>query len=163
MAVAFLGVGRYLREAGEQRRSIFALPLVVFGSALFAVLPGMEFAPLAAAETGGDVAGVQEALQPWFLPVILTAALTFGLGAVTFALAVLQSRLLAPGLRWLVAIAFIVLALVRFVPVGPAQIVVGAAAVAALWPLAFQMWSRPAPIHLLDSESSGMAEMREAA
>ena len=50
LVLAFLAIRSYLREAGEDRWSILALPFIVTGSTLFAVLPGMEFAPLAAAK-----------------------------------------------------------------------------------------------------------------
>ncbi|MGH9223056.1 MAG: hypothetical protein ACRD2W_04570 [Acidimicrobiales bacterium] len=52
IALAFLAVRSYLHQAGENRYSVLGLPLVVLGSTMFAVLPGMEFAPLAAAESG---------------------------------------------------------------------------------------------------------------
>src|SRR5918996_4801792 len=57
--LAFLAVRSYLREAGEDRLSTLGVPFVVLGSTLFAVLPGMEFAPLAAAETGATTAGIE--------------------------------------------------------------------------------------------------------
>jgi hypothetical protein len=55
LVLAFLAVRSYLREAGEDRWSILVLPFIVVGGTLFVVLPGMEFAPLAAAEAGGNV------------------------------------------------------------------------------------------------------------
>lgn len=48
------------------------LPFIVMGSTLFTLLPGMEFAPLAAAKTGGDIQTAQAALQPWFVPILAT-------------------------------------------------------------------------------------------
>lgn len=45
VALAFLAVRSWLREAGEQRWSAIGLPLVVVASTLYALLPGMEFAP----------------------------------------------------------------------------------------------------------------------
>ena len=54
-ALAFLAIRSHLSEAGEQRWSVLALPFIVMSITLFAVLPGMEFAALAAAETGADV------------------------------------------------------------------------------------------------------------
>jgi hypothetical protein len=80
MVLAFLAIRSYLREGREERWSSSALPLVAVGSALFAILPGMEFAPLAAAETGGDVEGAQQELMPWFVPILLMGAITFTLG-----------------------------------------------------------------------------------
>jgi hypothetical protein len=52
LVIAFLAVRSYLQQARENRYSMLGLPLVVLGSTLFAVLPGMEFAALAAAENG---------------------------------------------------------------------------------------------------------------
>ncbi len=48
MVLAFFALRSYLREAGEERWSVLALPFIVVGSMLFTELPGMEFAPLAA-------------------------------------------------------------------------------------------------------------------
>src|SRR5215204_3193778 len=70
LVLAFLAIRSHLREAGEERWSILALPFIVMGGTLFAVLPGMEFVPLAAAEAGADVQATQAALAPWFLPVL---------------------------------------------------------------------------------------------
>ena len=94
IAVAFLAVRRYLHEAGEDRLSGLGLPLVIVGSALYAVLPGMEFAVLAAAESGAttaEVAEVQGAIGPWFMAVLIGSGLTFGLGAIGFAGAITAS------------------------------------------------------------------------
>src|SRR5918999_3364026 len=88
LALAFIAIRRYLREAGEERWSAPALPLVVAGCALFPILTGMEFALLAAAETGGDVAGAQTELMPWFIPALLLGAARFALGSLGFALGI---------------------------------------------------------------------------
>lgn len=144
LALAFMALRAGLREAGEERFSAPALPLVVAGSVLYAVLPGIEMAPLAAAETGADVAAVQAALEPWFLPVFVTAAVLFGLGALGFARAVLHSEIPDRGTGRLVAGALVVMALARFVPLGVVQFHVhGLAALVALWPLARWMRTRP--------------------
>ncbi len=142
--LAFLAVRSYLREAGEERWSALAFPFIVIGSTLFAVLPGMEFAPLAAAQTGGDVQAVQAALFPWFFPVLLTGALTFTLGALGFAKGITDSGILSRRLTWLVVGALIVLAAARFVPLALVQFYVqGVAGIVALWPLAYKMWKQP--------------------
>lgn len=121
-----------------------ALPFIVMGSTLFTILPGMEFAPLAAAVTGGDVQATQAALLPWFVPILLTGAVSFALGALGFAMGLVRSRALNPQLTWLVAGALVVMAAVRFVPLSPAPYVLAAAGVVALWPLANEMWKHPA-------------------
>jgi hypothetical protein len=149
IAIAFLFVRSHLRAAGEDRWSGPALPFIILGSTLYAILPGMEFAPLAAARTGADVEAAQAALGPWFFPVLLAAALTFAVGALGFAAGVVRSGVLAPGVAGLVAAALAVMAVSRLVPFAVVQFhVQGLAAVAALWPLALVMWRTPtAPVH----------------
>ncbi|CAN5220761.1 hypothetical protein BH09ACT13_BH09ACT13_08670 [soil metagenome] len=148
MALAFVALRSYLREASEEPWSARALPFAVTGSALFPILTGMEFTLLAAAETGGDGAAGQTELFPWFIPILVTGALCFTLGAVGFAMAIVRSGVVSTQLTWLVAGALVVMAAARFVPLGAAQIVIGVAGIAALWPLAFGMWrhadARPA-------------------
>jgi hypothetical protein len=144
LVVAFLAVRSYLRDAGEERWSILALPFIVVGGTLFAVLPGMEFAAVAAVETGADVQATQAALAPWFLPVLATGAATFAVGVFAFAKGIADSRILSRGLSRLVVGALVVMAVARFVPVGAVQFYVqGAAGIVALWPLAYEMWKHP--------------------
>ena len=143
LALAFIALRSYLRDAGENRWAVRALPFAVFGCALFPILVGMEFAPLAAAETGGDVEAAQSELAPWFIPILVPAAISFTLGAVGFAIAITQSRVLSRRLTRLVAGALVVMAAARFVPAGAAQIVIGVAGVVAFWPLALTMWTNP--------------------
>lgn len=141
LALAFIAFRSYLRDAGEERWSIKALPFAVLGCALFPVLTGMEFALLAAAETGGDVEAAQSELLPWFIPIFVSGAVCFTLGAVGFAMAITRRDVLGRRLDWLVASALVVMAVVRFVPLGATQIVIGVAAIVAFWPLAYGMWS----------------------
>ena len=143
VALAFLAIRSYLRDAGEERWSVLALPFAVMGSALFMILTGMEFAPLAAAETGGDVEATQSELIPWFVPILATGGISFAFGALGFAMAIMRSRMLNAQLTRLVVGALVVMAAVRFVPLGAAQYVIGVAGVVALWPLAAEMWKRP--------------------
>lgn len=144
VALAFLGVRAHLRDAGEDRFSSWGLPFVIFGSALYGFLPGLEFAPLAAAETGGDVIAAQDALEPWFVPVFLSAAITFAIGAFAFARGVADSRILSRRTTRTVVTALAVMAAARAVPLGAVQFHVQAlAGLVALWPLAHAMWRRP--------------------
>jgi hypothetical protein len=147
VVLAFIGLRSYLRDAGEERWSVWALPFVAFGSALFTILTGMEFALLAAAETGGDVEAAQSELIPWFIPILLTGAVCFTLGAVGYGMAIVRSHVFSRHLTWLVAGALVVMAAARFVPLGVAPIVIGVAGVAALWPLAYEMWRAPEARH----------------
>jgi hypothetical protein len=126
--VAFLAIGSYLREAGEERWSSLALPFIVIGSTLFVILTGMEIGLLAAAEAGADVQAVQSALFPWFIPILLTGAITFGLGALSFAMGIVRSRVLGPRLSRLVVGALVIMAVARFVPLSAAPYVIGVAA-----------------------------------
>lgn len=142
-ALAFIALRSYLREAGEERWSVWALPFAALGSALFPILTGMELALLAVAETGGDVEAAQTELVPWFIPVLLSGGICFALGALGFAIGVARSGVLSRQLTWLVAGALVVMAAARFVPLGAAQIVIGVAGVVALWPVAFAMWKHP--------------------
>jgi len=144
VVLAFLAIRSYLRDAGEERWSILALPFTIMGGTLFALLPGMEFAPLAAAKTGADVQAVQAALAPWFLPILVTGAATFAVGVFAFAKGIADSRVLSRRLSRLVVGALLVMAVARFVPVGVVQFYVqGATGIVALWPLAYEMWKRP--------------------
>jgi hypothetical protein len=145
LILAFLAIRARLHEAGEDRWSAAALPFLVFGSTLFAMLPALEFAPLAAIEAGGDVEAAQRALLPWFIPLLVAGGITFAVGMVGLALAVSHSGLLSPGLTRLVVTALVVMALSRFVPLTAVQFYLhGLAGLAALLPLAFSMWGHPA-------------------
>lgn len=153
LVLAFLAIRSYLREAGEERWSILALPFIVMGATLFAVLPGMEFVPLAATEVGADAEAAQAALAPWFIPILMIGAITFAVGVFALAKGIADSRILGRRLTWLVVGALVVLAISRLVPVGAVQFYVqGAAGVVALWPLAYGMWRRPATRHVEQSQ-----------
>ncbi|SNR59674.1 hypothetical protein SAMN06265360_111105 [Haloechinothrix alba] len=159
-ALAFLAVRVWLRDAGEDRHSAWALPFVLAGSALYALLPALEFAPMAAALTGGDVAGVQSELQPWFIPILASGGLLFAVGIVGFAWAVASCRILNRSLTYLVVTALVVLALSRMVPLGAVQFYVQAiAGLVALWPLAYQLWRAP---RLTRASSGRAAAARQA-
>ena len=141
-ALAFLAIRAWLREAGEDRFSAWALPWVILGGALYGLLPALEFAPMAAAQIGGDVAGIQAALQPWFITILATSAIIFAVGIVGFARGIAASHILSRPLTLIVVSALAVLAVSRFVPLGAVQLYVQAAAgLIALWPLAYGMWT----------------------
>jgi hypothetical protein len=137
IVLAFLAVRSHLREVGEERWSVLALPPIVLGSTLFVILAGMEVALGAVAEIGGDAQAVQAALFPWFVPILLTGGVGFALGAFGFAVGIARSAILRPGLTRMVAAALLVMAVARFVPLGVAPYLLAAAGVAALWPLAY--------------------------
>src|SRR5918992_6193918 len=110
--LAFLAIRSFLRDAGEDRFSALGLPFIVIGSTLFAVLPGMEFAPLAAAETGASTAeieGMQAALATWFVPVLVTGALAFAIGVFSFAQALSVTTVGGRALTRIVVVALVVM------------------------------------------------------
>jgi hypothetical protein len=147
--LAFLALRSYLREAGEDRFSALGVPFVVIGSTLFAFLPGMEFAPLAAAEMGAttmEIEATQEALASWFLLVLVTGALAFAIGMFGFARSISIVTVGSRGLTRVVVAALIVMAVSRFVPLAAVQFYVqGVAVIVALWPLAYAMRTQAAP------------------
>lgn len=143
LALAFLAIRSYLREAGEERWSVMGLPFIIMGSTLYALLPAMEFAPLGASRAGADIAGVQAALMPWFVGILQTSALIFGVGVLSFVVGIARSRVLRPSLTRVVLGALVAMAATRFFPVGAAQLYVGPAmGVVALWPLAYMTWTQ---------------------
>ena len=117
--------------------SAVGLGLVLIGSTMYAVLPGMEFAVVAAHETGADLAETQAALESWFVPILVVGAVTFAFGTVLFAVAVARAASFARLPTIIVAGALVVFGLSRVVPVGVVQFYVqSVAALVALLPLA---------------------------
>lgn len=143
LILAFIAIRGFLREAGDKAWSAIGLGLIVIGSVSNAVLPGMEFAPLAAVESGADPEAAQVALDQWFVPVLFIGALAFAAGVVCVGVALLRHGALNPMLSWIVVGALIVMAASRLVPFAAVQFYVqSAAALIALWPLAWVVWTR---------------------
>ncbi len=145
LVLAFLALRTYLSGVGEQRWSAPAVPFIVLGSTLFAFLPAMEIAMLGAVGAGADVRAVLVAMDPWFVPILLTGSATFAVGIACFAVALVRAEVLGAWPTWAVAGLLVLSAATRFVPSGPVLAVGGVALVAALWPLAYQMYKRPEP------------------
>ena len=146
LTLAFVVMRSYLRHAGEDRWSRWALPFAVLGSGLFAILPGLEFAPYAASEVGADIQATQEALVPFFFPLLVSGGVLFAIGAYGFARAIVASGVMSRGMALVAATSLIVLAIARMTPLGVVQFYVhGAAAIVALWPIALTMWGKPEP------------------
>ena len=137
VAVAFLVVRGHLRQRGDGSASAVGLGLVLIGSTLYAMLPGMEFAVVAAHKTGANLAETHAALESWFVPILVVGAVTFAFGTVLFAVAVARAASFPRLPTIIVAGALVVFGLSRVVPVGVVQFYVqSVAALVALLPLA---------------------------
>ena len=148
LVLAFIAIRGYLRERGDPALSAVGLGFIVMGSLSYAVLPGMEFAPLAAVEIGADAAAAQAALDDWFVPVLFIGAILYAFGVGCVAAAIRRHGGLGPTLTTVVVGALIVMVASRFAPFSAVQFYVqGAATLIALWPLAWVMREkRPAPL-----------------
>jgi hypothetical protein len=141
LLIALLYARGYLRDAGEERWSSRAVPFLVMGTVFFTFLPAMETAMVAAFRVGADPVALQEELQPFFVPMMVAGALTFGIGLICLAIGVVRSRVFDRQLTWIIAGALVMVAVSRFVPQGRALYVGAVAGVIALVPIAIQMWS----------------------
>lgn len=143
VAVAFIAIRSYLRERGDGWFSAVGLALVVVGSTLYAVLPGMEFSVVAAHETGADLAASQDALQSWFVPVLVGGSVVFAAGTTLFAVAIVRSAPMGRTEAAVIATALVVFGVSRVIPIGVVQFYVQpAAALLAMLPLAAEISSR---------------------
>lgn len=143
IALAFLAVAAALRQRGEWRWSARAVPFVVVGSTLFAMLPAMEIAVLAASRAGADAETVLLEMDAWFRPLLVAGAAVFAVGMACAARSVVAARVLGRPTTVLVAVALTVAAVSRFLPFGAALTVGAAALVVALWPLVGTVAARP--------------------
>lgn len=142
IALAFLAIDARLRAAEQSRAAAIGFPLIVGGSLLYALLPAMEFAPLAAAKSGADPGAAQSAIFPWFIPTLYAGAIIFLVGSVFFALGILRGRTVGRRAAWFVALAMIVAAACRLIPINIIHMDVQAVAgILALWPLAYVTWN----------------------
>lgn len=141
--LAFLSVHTFLRERGQPGMSAVGVPFIVVGSVLFAFLPAMEIAMLGADGAGSDVEEVLLEMNTWFQPILLASAAVFAVGVAFFASAIARSRVLPKRLTRLVVVALGVAAITRFIPLGAALYLGGAALVVALLPIAVVMATQP--------------------
>jgi hypothetical protein len=148
VVLAFIAIRGYLRERGDQALSAIGLGFVVLGSVFYVVLPGMEFTPLAALESGADPAAAQAALDDWFVPVLFIGAVLFAIGVGLVAAAIRRHGGFGATLTLVVVLALIIWVASRFAPFAAAQLYVqSAAAFLALWPLAWAIkGQRRAPL-----------------
>ena len=143
VTLAFLAVAAALRQRGEWRWSARAVPFVVVGGTLFAMLPAMEIAVLAASLAGADAEAVLLEMDAWFRPLLVTGAAVFAVGMVCVARSVVTARVLGRPTTSLVVVALTVAAVSRFLPFGAALTMGAAALVVGLWPLVGFVAARP--------------------
>lgn len=144
LLIALLAVCSYLRESGEKRLSSAAVPFLVMGTTLTTFLPAMETAMVAAARAGADAVAVQTELGSWFVPLMLSGALLFGIGVICMAFSVVESRTFSRSLTAVVSGGLVVMALSRFAPLGAALVLSAIAGVVALLPVAMRIRSSEA-------------------
>jgi hypothetical protein len=143
VALAFLAVGAALRRRGEWRWSGRSVPFVVVGSTLFAMLPAMEIAVLAASLAGADAEAVLLELDAWFRPLLIASAAVFAVGLGCAARAVVRAEVLGGSATAVVVAGLSVAGVARFLPFGVALTVGAAALVVGLWPLVGTVAARP--------------------
>ena len=136
-ALAFLALRGRLRDAGEERWSSWALPLVLVGLVLLAGLPAIEMAVAGAIDAGVDAVAMIEATSPWFLTLLISSSVTFGLGTLVFAAGVARAAIMGRGLTTVVVIALVVTALAMVAPLFWTFYVMCAAAIVAFWSVAW--------------------------
>jgi len=155
IALSLLAVAAVLRQRGEWRWSARSVPFVVVGSTLFALLPAMEITVLAATLAGADPVAVLLELDAWFMPLLLSGAAVFAVGAAFVARSVVSAAVLGRGTTMLVVTALLVAAASRFLPFTAALLVGTGALVVALWPLVGLVAARPGPRAGTDARRAG--------
>ncbi|MCY9787428.1 hypothetical protein KIK06_26455 [Nocardiopsis sp. EMB25] len=135
--LAFQGLRGLLRDAGEQRWSSLAFPLVVVANVGIAALAGMQVAVAAAIPTGAGTLALVRAVQPWYLTLAVVAAVAFLLGALAFAAGVVRAGFMGRTTTAVVAVALVVAGLAAVTPIFAASYVLVVAAFVAFWPLAW--------------------------
>ena len=145
VTLAFLAAAAALRQRGEWRWSARSVPFIVVGSTLFALLPAMEITVLAATLAGADPVVVLLELDAWFMPLLLSGAVFFAVGAACVARSVVSAAVLGRAMTMLVVTGLLVAAATRFLPFTAALLVGSAALVVALWPLVGLVAARPGP------------------
>ncbi|WP_306367745.1 hypothetical protein [Nocardiopsis sp. CC223A] len=136
--LAFQALRGLLRNAGEERWSSFAFPLVIVGLVLLAGLPAIEMAVAAAVQAGVDTVAMLEAVQPWFLTLLVSGSIAFVLGALAFAMGIARSGIMGRPMTAVVTAAVIVMAVAVAAPPFAFFYVLGVASIVAFWPLAWQ-------------------------
>lgn len=154
LMLSMVAIRYYMRDAGEDRWSFLAVPLLLtgFGAAMF-VTGAAAVGTWTTVQLGGggdEVARFIDQAHRVGLPVSGIGFILIDLGLVTLAVAVKKSGILTEGAAWTVVGAFILSVVAGFIPTGWALRVVGVGLLIGLWSIGYRMWqdaavSAPAP------------------
>ena len=145
--LAVFAIRMHLRNAGEDRWSFLATPLVTIGAGVLVALTGMRgLGGYAVVEAGGPTEGFFEASNDWVW-LFFTALVIFSVGLLALAAAVRVSGVLSNMSTLVVVVALVIGVIASFIPSAWATYVVSVAAVIGFWLLAGSIWSttRPSP------------------
>jgi hypothetical protein len=138
LLVAVTIIRHRLRDAGEQRWSVVALPLLLVGGTLLGALAGSEITLAAVARSGQDVLAVLEAGEN-AVALYLGGALMFATGWLCLAVALHRAPILPRAQTWVATVALAVVAGALFVPQTSGTYAYGAALVVANWLIGYRM------------------------
>lgn len=139
--VLFFAVRIHLHDRGEDRWSFWGTPLVAVGLGLIGFMVGAEGIGGRAAAVTPDVRAFFEEMEPWAVPVYLTANVLLGVGVLAFAKGVASSGTLGRRQTWVVAAGAVLAVAGLFLPTGWAAHLVSLGMIAFAWPLAAHLWS----------------------
>lgn len=140
LLLGFLAVQAHVRTTvGRDPWTGRAIAPLVVGTILFVMLPAMEIGLLAVEKAGGDLLATHNALDTWFMPILLIGSVIFGVGMILFAIGVHKANILPSGLSRLVVVGFVAFALSR-IPFTLALMAGIVAVNVAMLPLAATMW-----------------------
>lgn len=161
LLVAVAVMRREFRDAGEQRWSVVAMPLLFVGATLLSALVGSEVTLAAVATTGQDVLAVLQASQTLTAPLYLGGALLFAAGWLTLAVAFRRVPILPSLQNRMVVVALLVVPIAMFIPQTSGTYAYGIALLVPNWLLGYRMFSVARASAIPDSTPS-RAQFRRA-
>lgn len=139
LLVAVTVIRREFRDAGEQRWSVVAMPLLFVGATLLGALVGSEVTLAAVATSGQDVLAVLEASETSITPLYLGGALLFAAGWVSLAVAFRRAPILPSVQNGVAVVALIVIPIGLFVPQTSGAYAYGVALLVPNWLIGYRM------------------------
>jgi len=140
LILAAFAIRFHLHDAGEDRWSFWATPLLTVGGGILAAYMGLEgLGGYAVAEAGGSVEGFYEAGSNllWFF---LIGAAAFSVGILVLAGAIHVSGVLSRAMRWTVIASLVVATVGNLIPASWASYVGAAATLIGFGIVATSMW-----------------------